>query len=373
MITARAILAFLLTTVLCPGVSVAQEWGAPEDEECMMCHDDRSEYKIVDGQRVSMWVDYSRYAQSVHAEEGCISCHADVDVDDLPHEEDLEPVECDMCHDDPVTEFNDGLHGEALADGKFLAPTCASCHGKHDILEATDPNSPTFVMNIPDLCGDCHKEGTEVSELANVSQHEVLENYSQSIHGDGLFRRGLAVTAVCTSCHGTHKILPHEDPESMIHSNNVAATCMQCHAQIESVHIKVVDGELWEQQPHDLPICVDCHQPHEVRRVLYEDSFPDQMCMDCHSNPELTRTVNGQEESLFVDRDDLLHSDHSTIQCIKCHVNARTSRSPVCLDSGPVDCAMCHAESVDQYSLGSHGIANAPGRLGCALLYRLSR
>ncbi|MFC2085788.1 cytochrome c3 family protein [Bacteroidota bacterium] len=353
--------AILFAVVIPVTNALAQEWGSPDDEECMMCHDDRTEFKLVDGKKISLFVDYAKYATSTHAREGCTSCHADVDVDDLPHEDELEPVECDMCHDKAVTQFNKSLHGNALEKGHYLAPTCESCHGKHDILPSSDVTSKTYVMNIPDLCGGCHKEGTRVSELQTISQHGVLENYSQSIHGDGLFRRGLTVTAVCTSCHASHGILPHENPESTINAANIAATCMQCHAEIERVHVKVVKGELWEKEAHNLPICVDCHQPHQVRRVLYADSFPDEMCLNCHTRPDIHKTVDSLEVSLTVDPNELFNSDHATIQCIKCHANARTTKSPVCIGSGKVDCSMCHAEQVADFSSSEHGKIYASG------------
>jgi predicted CXXCH cytochrome family protein len=348
-------LSVLAVVVLAVAPVRAQEWGAPEDEDCMDCHEDRTLFAERDGGRVSLFVNYRNYALSVHASEGCTSCHADVDPDDLPHEDELEPVECDMCHDDAFEAFQGSLHGAALREGRYLAPTCLSCHGKHDMRASSDEESRTYVMNIPDLCGNCHKEGTLVSELRTISQHEVLENYSQSIHGDGLFRRGLIVTAVCTSCHSSHSILPHENPESTIAAANIAGTCMQCHRQIERVHVRVVNGELWEKRPHELPICVDCHQPHQVRRVLYTESFPDEMCMECHDDRDLHTTEGGETISLFVDSDSLLDSAHGTIQCVKCHTNARSTRNPVCLDSGPVDCSMCHAGAVEDFEISTHG------------------
>ncbi len=124
-----------------------------------------------------------------------------------------------------------------------------------------------MVLNIPSLCGECHHEGSPVSRTHDIPQDSILENYSLSIHGEGLFRQGLSVTAVCTSCHTSHRILPHTDPRSSIHQDNVAATCMQCHAQIERVHRQVIEGRLWEEEPEKIPACVDCHSPHEIRRV----------------------------------------------------------------------------------------------------------
>jgi predicted CXXCH cytochrome family protein len=223
-------------------------------------------------------------------------------------------------------------------------------------------------MNIPSLCGSCHKEGTEVSQLRTVSEDHVLEDYSQSIHGDGLFKRGLIVTAVCSSCHTSHDILPHENPESTINRNKIATTCMQCHAQIEQVHLKVIQGELWEKEPHQIPICIDCHQPHNVRRVLYEESFPDSeesfpdsMCMSCHRDQDLHTVVDGEEISLYVEEEEVRYSAHRASSCIKCHANVSASRKPVCRGSGKVDCSMCHPVQGEDYQVSQHGKYHAEG------------
>ena len=69
----------------------------------------------------------------------------------------------------------------------------------HDMLSHTDQRSRTRIMNIPFLCGECHHEGTPVSRTHDIPQDRILENYSMSIHGEGLYRQGLTVTAVCTS------------------------------------------------------------------------------------------------------------------------------------------------------------------------------
>ena len=31
----------------------------------------------------------------------------------------------------------------------------------------------------------------------------------------------------------------------------------------------MIKGELWEKEAHVLPACIDCHQPHKVRKVFY--------------------------------------------------------------------------------------------------------
>lgn len=330
-----------------------------ENETCFECHGDRTLTGEINNKEVSVWVNEKVFSNSIHSDLECISCHADIDPEDLPHADELAKVECQTCHDDAYDHYESSLHGVALAKGKKLAPTCMTCHGKHDILSSKNEKAKTYVTNIPELCGSCHKDGTPVSQLNTVSQSHILSNYTQSIHGDGLFRRGLIVTAVCTSCHSSHDILPHENPNSTINRNNIAKTCRQCHTQIEKVHLKVINGELWEKRPHEIPVCIDCHQPHVVRRVFYEESFSNEKCMKCHSNPNLSKSVNGEKVSLFVDLNEHQNSAHANNTCIKCHTNISNARNPVCLNSGKVDCSICHAENVSDYNISEHGILHA--------------
>ena len=54
----------------------------------------------------------------------------------------------------------------------------------------------------------------------NIDQHNILENYSESIHGEAVLKKGLIVAATCASCHTPHNILPHTDPNSSINRRN---------------------------------------------------------------------------------------------------------------------------------------------------------
>lgn len=334
-----------------------------QTEECLVCHEDKSFSYERDNKLVSLHVNGNEFKSSTHGDFECVDCHIDFDPENIPHREgeQIYKVDCAMCHDEPAENFYNSLHGQALQQGKYLAPECHTCHTKHNILPASNEKSSTYVMNIPELCGQCHKEGTQVSNLRSISQRHILENYAESIHGDGLFKRGLIVTAVCTSCHYSHNILPHEHPESSINRNNIAETCMQCHSQIETVHKKVIRGELWEKEPHKIPACVDCHEPHKVRRVYYEQQFNNDLCMSCHSNPDIQKVENGEVINLHVDISHLENSVHSEQECIKCHTNVSSANNPVCLNSGPVDCSVCHAEQVDEWQLSKHSMELVSG------------
>lgn len=350
----------LAVSVLCLAFQPvpAQAEISEEDQLCLDCHDDPT--FVSDETGKSLHINVERYAASVHAENGCVSCHEDIDPEDLPHDWPVAAVNCSVCHDDVAEIYAASTHGRALAEGDSDAPTCADCHGKHDILPPTDPTSSTYVANIPRMCGACHREDSDMVGRHHIDQPDVVANYSMSIHGEGLFRRGLTVTAVCTSCHTAHNVLPHEDPRSSIHRDNIARTCTQCHARIEDVHMQVIRGELWEKEPHLIPACIDCHSPHQIRRVFYEDTMSDEYCMGCHGKEDLVRTVDGRVDSLFVDPSRLLVSAHGPeTPCVRCHVNVDIRRDPVCIDSGPVDCSICHADVVTEYESGIHGKLHA--------------
>jgi len=238
--------------------------AAPRAEECAGCHDSgprtgKREPGVPPGFNVAA------LRASTHAALDCTAGHSD--IKEVPHADKLARVDCDECHPDEQGQFAASLHGKAAAHADPFAPTSKNCHGTHYILRASSPKSPISTMEIPKLCGGCHREGTPVSQTRGIPQTNILGNYTDSIHGQGLFQKGLTVTAVCTSCHTAHSVLPHTDPAASIAKANIAKTCTQCHAQIEAVHTRVIRGELCETQPHLIPACVDCHESHKARKV----------------------------------------------------------------------------------------------------------
>jgi cytochrome b subunit of formate dehydrogenase len=327
-----------------------------------MCHSDPDLTGSRDGKEISVFVDEKVYRRSVHAEQECIVCHQDLAGAEMPHAEDVDPVDCSMCHDRQAEDHARSLHGRAAARGDELAPSCVTCHGTHDILSHWRSSSPTSVMNIPFLCGRCHREGSPVTLTHEISQDRILENYSMSIHGHGLFKQGLTVTAVCTSCHTSHRILSHTDPASSIHQKNVARTCSRCHGQIEQVHRKFIEGRLWEEEPHKVPACVDCHSPHKIRRVFYPAGMANKDCLACHADRDLTMDRDGQTISLFVDEEAYNGSKHAGTACAQCHTDVTSSRTRACETvASKVDCSICHAEQVTEFQGSMHGTLLAKG------------
>jgi cytochrome b subunit of formate dehydrogenase len=327
----------------------------PGSEPCAACHDAGRRAKREAGMPPNF--DAAALQASPHAGQECTACHADLAKKELPHAEKLAKVDCGGCHPDQQTQYEASLHGRAVGRGDKLAPTCKSCHGTHNVLRPSAPNSPTSTMQIPKLCGGCHREGTPVSQTRNIPQTNILGNYMDSIHGEGLFKRGLTVTAVCTSCHTSHFVLPHTDNRSSIAKNNISKTCTKCHAQIETVHRKVIRGELWEKGPHLIPACVDCHEPHKVRRVFYAQGMSDRDCQRCHGDPSMKATAQATSRPLMaVDQAQLAKSRHARVACVQCHTGGTPSEVRPCRTmTQKVDCSICHADAVTQYRESTHG------------------
>ena len=346
----RGILVVATCVVALPaGIAVAQE-----NSDCLMCHSDRAATGARKGRTISVFVDEKKFSSSVHGAVGCIACHTDLAGAEFPHGEELAEVDCGLCHSAEQELHAKSLHGKAIARGDPLAPRCKDCHGTHDILPAKNPRSPVSALKVPFLCGRCHEEGTPVTRRRVIHQDHILENFSESIHGEGLLKKGLIVAPNCASCHTAHSILPHTDPNSSIARRNIATTCTQCHARIEEVHRKVIKGELWEREARVLPACVDCHQPHKVRKVFYTQGMADKDCLRCHEDRDLRASKDGR--SLYVRNEELADSRHNATTCSQCHSDVNASRVRPCETiTKAVDCSSCHAEIGQQYRVSTHG------------------
>jgi hypothetical protein len=334
----------------------AAEKKEDPSETCLACHSEKTMTTRHGKQTISLYVDGKRFAKSVHAELSCTGCHSDLDPDNIPHPTPAK-VDCSNCHAQEGKQHAASLHGKALAKGDSLAPRCVSCHGNHDIVPVKDRDSAVAPLKVPFVCGKCHSEGTPVQQTRNIPQHDILTNYSESIHGEGLLKRGLTVAPNCASCHTAHNILPHTDPNSSIARKNIASTCTRCHSQIEEVHRKTIKGELWEKEAHVLPACVDCHQPHKIRKVYYAQGMADADCLRCHANDNL-RSKDGR--TMFVNAAEMPGSRHAKVACSQCHSEVNASRVRPCETiAKKVDCSACHAEVAQQYQRSVHGQLHA--------------
>ncbi len=187
----------------------------------------------------------------------------------------------------PGTLYSNSVHGMLVAKGRLDAATCSLCHGVHDIKNRVQPGSKISAFNVPETCGQCHqeivneyeksihwiraKQGVREAPVCNDchNEHSIhavntidkkldakklqqktcmvchedprmaerfggtgnqAKQYEDSYHGLAV-SRGDKEAAMCIDCHGVHKILPKQNPESTVNAANVTATCKKCHQE----------------------------------------------------------------------------------------------------------------------------------------------
>jgi len=137
------------------------------------------------------------------------------------------PATCGKCHEGIRDQYDKSVHGEALAKGYMDSPSCADCHGEHDIEKksrSTSRVNPTVVGTV--TCGECHSS-VRMTRRFNLPQG-MVKSYQASFHGLAT-QYGETNVANCASCHGVHDILPSKNEASSISPKNLQATCGKCH------------------------------------------------------------------------------------------------------------------------------------------------
>jgi hypothetical protein len=304
---------------------------AQAQTDCLACHGDKS---LQDAAGHNIGVDAGVFGASLHGSLKCGDCHAT--IKDYPHPDQVTPVKCESCHAGEA----EGLVGSVHANR--AEHPCTSCHGDaHAIFPKGDSRSAVYPLNIPHTCGACHGNDALAKKhgLPNV-----YPQYIDSIHGFALSKEGLLVAANCQSCHGSHHILSHTDPQSPTYKTNIPKTCGTCHAGIAANYAGGVHGKAVAAGDLHAPVCSDCHTAHAILQPT-EATFRMQstpICGSCHKDKLSTYhdTFHSQLGSLggYVE----------TARCWDCHgahdvLPASDPRSPIAPANLVVTCGKCHA------------------------------
>jgi hypothetical protein len=290
----------------------------PDNDECLMCHDDPTITMEKGGKVKSLEVKKFTLAKSVHAYLKCDDCHKGFDPSSIPHKDKIEPINCQDCHKDASTKhkFHPGMQ---FAGINSIKPeyNCKNCHGTHSITSPKNPNSITHFTKSTNFCGNCHKEQKE-SHLKSVHSFEYEKNnpnaptcifchnqpitqgfkidkvqqklnqeklclnchlkgtqtefskslvdYEKSTHGQALLK-GNKTAAVCVDCHGTHELLKASDPKSKINRFEIPNVCGKCHISIANEYRASIHGQSLIKGNMDSPGCTYCHGEHGIAPV----------------------------------------------------------------------------------------------------------
>jgi Cytochrome c7 and related cytochrome c/Doubled CXXCH motif (Paired_CXXCH_1) len=331
---ARYLIALLFVAL----VSSAAHAAAPlATKDCLNCHN-VTPAAAQKAEPVSLYVNAKLFQSSVHAAFGCTACHSDVKA--FPHVPKPQKVACLNCHSGPAKDFGQSIHAAQWDVPKLKYPACLNCHGNpHGILAKTDSRSPGYPLNLPRTCGRCHGNPA-LAKRYGISN--VFALYIDSIHGFALTRDGLLVAASCASCHGAHRILSPNDPQSRTYRKNVPATCGSCHAGIEALYFEGVHGKALKAGNASAPVCTDCHTVHRIARVQTAawQTRTVATCGNCHKERlrSYRDTFHGQVTALgFV----------ATARCWSCHESHRilppsAPKSSIAPQNLISTCSKCH-------------------------------
>jgi cytochrome b subunit of formate dehydrogenase len=239
--------------------------SAGPEKSCLSCHDD-------DLFRV-------RFSGSVHGNNSCTSCHADIRglTAHMTGKEKPAPVNCGSCHQEIAREFRKNFHylqedfrctdchrgihalkrvdsdfkravikqctechdpdeyvafghGEAVLKGNRDSAACSDCHGLHDI-GAFHTSRGAYSGEAREFytgkCVKCHADRA-MMQRSGVDP-DAVSKYQETYHHKVAHIGYPAQVAGCADCHGKHNILPKSDTRSSIHPNNLVANCGRCH------------------------------------------------------------------------------------------------------------------------------------------------
>src|SRR4051812_21736050 len=85
--------------------------SSKSDLDCLSCHNDSSLTSDSGGTTHSLFVDGTKFGNSVHRILGCTDCHAD--VKSIPHDPVPAKVNCAACHVDAQAAFDRSAHAKA--------------------------------------------------------------------------------------------------------------------------------------------------------------------------------------------------------------------------------------------------------------------
>jgi formate dehydrogenase gamma subunit len=293
----------------------------------------------------------------------CITCHGTGNV--------VKAVTgaqfCATCHAAEVQQYAASVHGRARAHGNADVPTCQSCHGSaHAALPATDPNSPVSKKKLPDTCGSCHSNPA-LAKKYMFTEVRPVEAYRQSVHGRAILA-GNNNAASCNDCHGTHDILPVSDPRSKIWKQNVAGTCGKCHTGVYNTYAQSIHGQAVARGVLQAATCTDCHSEHRILAPgdpgssVYMANVSQEACSHCHADTQLMAGFAMPQDRVPTYEDSYhglaaREGSQTVANCASCHgvhniYPSSDPRSTVNHANLSKTCGQCHTDAGRRFAIG---------------------
>ena len=166
-LTAALGLALLaVVAVAAPAGAAEFDLAQGANGRCLECHEKPDLGTIeVNGEQKSLTVTGDTFRDSVHSRLDCTACHSGFQAREHTAEEtegwyeQAKLTACGDCHADQFAMYRGSFHGGlVVGQNDSRAPSCSDCHGSHRIIS---PRAPEFRESVLDMCGRCHGEKSE--------------------------------------------------------------------------------------------------------------------------------------------------------------------------------------------------------------------
>ena len=379
----RLALGFLVSLLSVLPVSFL--WAQQATKEvCLGCHSVAGMQKTRDGKNISLQIDKDTFDQSIHRAFECANCHSD--ISGLPHKSELKPVQCDTCHTASVKAYAESIHAKGRVQGFKEPPTCTNCHGDiHKLVPRSELSSPLHPKNIAKTCAVCHSDAAMAKKF-RIPVVRPVEAYLQSVHARAVAAEKAG--AVCTDCHGAHTILPANDASSQIARPKVPETCGRCHANILTAYRQSIHGEAVARGMKDAPVCTDCHGEHRIlarnepNSPVFATNIAGETCGRCHADARMSERFGLPADKVPAFQNSfhglaLRAGQLTAANCSSCHGvhdirPSSDSRSHVHKTNLPATCGKCHPGAGTRFALGPVHVsttANFPVLFGIRIIY----
>ena len=110
-------------------------------------------------------------------------------------------------------------------------PAPAATATRTTSIPKTDARSAVYPLNVPKTCGTVPRQQRH-GRQAWPAQRLPATTWIRFTASRSA-KKALLVAANCQSCHGSHNILSHTNPQSPTYKANIPKTCGTCHAKID--------------------------------------------------------------------------------------------------------------------------------------------
>jgi hypothetical protein len=223
-----------------------------------------------------------------------------------------------------------------LKEGDTEVAVCIDCHGSHKVLRGDNPESSTYPLHIPDMCGKCHGDAALMAQYELSA--EVVTEYRQSVHGHLLYELKDTGAPTCATCHDNHAAVPPgfadvgavcgkchtataEHFATSVHAGAQGFKgCVQCHGGGPGKHSHLIEkitkpaGVMLQRYAHLLRV-EPTPTAEEITAAIHED--PKQLinrvmptCGDCHDAPDEDESL----QKLFAVLDEIARAERTYVR-----------------------------------------------------------